>query len=200
MMISRRLKILRFFIIVFSSLRLIPHLVFYNFSQNKAVIEKDLARWADMVIQRDIGHRPSKIFCLVYLLTFYSEYRNLFYFRLGFISWLLSPLCRPLASLYIATREIGPGLFFQHGFSTIIAAESIGDNCWINQQVTVGFEGSKAPRIGNNVRICAGAKVIGGCYVADNCVIAANAVVIKDVAENQVVGGVPAKVLKVRSP
>ena len=57
-------------------------------------------------------------------------------------------------SMYIETPEIGGGLFIQHGFATMIAAKSIGENCWINQQVTVGYKGSKIPPvIGNNVTI-----------------------------------------------
>jgi serine O-acetyltransferase len=42
-------------------------------------------------------------------------------------------------TLFIYTKDIGPGLYIQHGFATIISAKSIGKDCWINQQVTIGY-------------------------------------------------------------
>ena len=83
----------------------------------------------------------------------------------------------------------------EHGFSTIITAKSIGKNCWINQQVTIGFKNAKSPIIGDNVRISCGAKILGGIKIGNNAIIGANAVVIKDVPDNAIVGGVPAKVI-----
>ena len=46
--------------------------------------------------------------------------------------------------------------------------------------------------------IYAGAKVVGGVRVGNNVTIGANAVVTKDIPDNSVVGGVPAKILKMR--
>jgi serine O-acetyltransferase len=79
----------------------------------------------------------------------------------------------------------------------VIAAERIGDYCWINQQVTVGWDDNNGcPTIGNNVRIAAGAVVFGKITVGDNVVIGANAVVHKDVPANCTVVGVPAYIVK----
>ena len=130
-------------------------------------------------------------------MTRFREYRNLFYHRLGGIGDVLSPLCRPLPSLYLATADIGPGLFIQHGFSTIIAAKRIGKNCWINQQVSIGYSNSSdCPTIGDSVWICAGAKVFGNVTIGSNSTVGANAVVVKDVPENCTVVGVPAYIVR----
>jgi serine O-acetyltransferase len=103
-------------------------------------------------------------------------------------------------TLFIEAKEIGGGLYIQHGFSTMIAAESIGENCWINQQVTIGYkDNTRAPVIGDDVMITCGAKVLGNITVGNGAIIGANAVVVKDVAPNAVMGGIPAKVLKWRS-
>ena len=76
----------------------------------------------------------------------------------------------------------------------MISAKEIGENCWINQQVTVGYKGSNIPPvIGNNVTITCGAKVLGNIHVGDGAVIGANAVVIRDVEEGAVMAGVPAR-------
>jgi serine O-acetyltransferase len=100
-------------------------------------------------------------------------------------------------TLYIHTSTIGAGLFIQHGFSTIISAESIGQNCWINQQVTIGYSNvTDRPTIGDNVRITAGAKVFGNITIGNNSIIGANAVVFKDVPPNCTVVGVPAHIVK----
>ncbi len=99
-------------------------------------------------------------------------------------------------TLYLEAGEIGGGLYIQHGFATMVAAESIGENCWINQQVTIGYNGhGRPPIIGNNVMITCGAKVLGSINVGDDVVIGANAVVIRDVEPGVKMGGVPAHVL-----
>lgn len=109
---------------------------------------------------------------------------------------LIKILFRPIDSLHIYCPQIGPRLFIQHGFSTIIVARSIGSDCWINQQVTIGYTFDPLPpAIGNGVRISSGAKVIGAITIGDNSIIAANAAVINNVPCNAVVGGVPAKVI-----
>lgn len=56
--------------------------------------------------------------------------------------------------------------------------------------------GGGTPVIGDNVKIGTGAKIIGGVTVGNNVFIGANAVVVKDVPDNCVVGGVPAKIIK----
>jgi serine O-acetyltransferase len=102
-----------------------------------------------------------------------------------------------MPNLLIYTREIGPGLFIQHGFATIISAEKIGRNCWINQQVTIGFSNdTDCPTIGDNVIIYAGAKIIGKVKIGDNSIVGANAVVVRDVPENCTVVGVPAYIVR----
>ena len=50
--------------------------------------------------------------------------------------------------------------------------------------------------IGKNVWIGANATVLPGVRIGDGAIIAAGAVVSKDVEENTIVGGVPAKVMK----
>jgi serine O-acetyltransferase len=100
-------------------------------------------------------------------------------------------------TLFINCQDIGAGFYIQHGFSTIITAKSIGKDCWINQQVTVGYNGkNNFPTIGDNVVIRAGAKVVGKITIGNNVKIGANAVVVKDVPENCTVVGVPAYIVK----
>lgn len=100
-------------------------------------------------------------------------------------------------TLFINSDKIGPGLFIQHGFATIIDAKSIGKDCWVNQQVTIGYSNeTDSPKIGDNVVINSGAKVIGNVFVGNNSKVGANAVVVKDVPENCTVVGVPAKIVR----
>jgi acetyltransferase-like isoleucine patch superfamily enzyme len=53
-------------------------------------------------------------------------------------------------------------------------------------------------RIGNNVWIGYGACILRGVTVGDNAVIGTSAVVTKDVPPNAVVGGVPARIIRMR--
>ena len=139
------------------------------------------------------GGGNSFIVNMMWLLLYIKEYRNVFYLRIGKKKWLLMYL-PPLSTLYICTKSenFGAGTYIQHGFATVITAEKVGENCWINQQVTIGYNNSKKygygrPTIGNDVRVSAGAKVCGNITVGDGSVIGVNAVVVKNVPAKSVI-------------
>ena len=93
--------------------------------------------------------------------------------------------------------KIGYGLRLPHkGGIVIHPAAVIGNNCEIMQGVTIGNNILKdrdaVATIGDNVLICAGAKIIGAVTIGNNVVIGANAVVTKDVPDGTIVAGVPA--------
>lgn len=170
------------------------HILFYQRCPRKDLIEQDVDHWKD--IFHWSGTYPQII---KRLLLEKEEFRNLFYYRLGNARGFLPVLkliAAPLPSLYIWTKEIGGGLFIQHGFSTVIGAEKIGKFCFVNQQVTIGYNGAEAPVLGDNVHITCGAKVLGNVRIGNNVKIGANAVVVKNVPDNSVVVGVPAYIIK----
>ena len=94
--------------------------------------------------------------------------------------------------------RVGKNFRIDHFGGIIISGfASFGDNCVIRDGVTVGLrrvDDPVAPRIGNNVDIGTGAKVLGGITIGDNVVIGANAVVLEDVPPNSIAVGVPAKI------
>lgn len=85
-----------------------------------------------------------------------------------------------------------------HGWGTVVNCQSVGSDFCVGQNVTIGWSKSGRPIIGDHVTVYAGAIVVGGVKLFDNCVIAAGAVVTKDVEENTMVAGNPAKVIKVK--
>lgn len=180
-------------LLIAGAIRLLPHLLIYGFSKNRSIIAADVARWSNICLPK----HPTGVRAFVELMNRFPEYRNLFYYRAGHIGKLVSFLCPPLPTLYISTQDIGPGLFIQHGFATVIAAKKVGENCWINQQVTIGFaDAADPPTILDNVVIHAGAKVIGALTIGSNSKVGANAVVVKDVPPNCTVVGVPARIVR----
>lgn len=155
----------------------------------------DIARWRS-IMRLDGSDRR----VMAHLLHRNPEFRNLYIYRNShrpiYRRWV-ALWYKPMDTLYIETPKIGGGLFIQHGFATMIAAKSIGENCWINQQVTIGYNGhGEPPVIGDNVMITCGAKVLGNITVGDGAVIGANAVVIRDVEPGALMGGVPAKKIR----
>jgi len=186
-------------------LRMLPltRLAFSRLSEDlRGVVLADVERWAPEL--EPVGDGPFQKFRQVFL-TF-PEFRSLLYYRLAKAGYgpagrafnRLLAFCYPRqVGLCIYAKEIGKGLRIQHGIATIIAAETIGENCLINQQVTIGYSNkTDRPTIGDDVSIRAGAKVIGGVVIGDHVKVGANAVVLKDVPPNCTVVGVPARIVK----
>lgn len=93
--------------------------------------------------------------------------------------------------------KIGSNFHMMHLDGIVIGSGVIiGNNCTIYHQVTIGKEKDKFPIIGHNVTIYSGAKIIGGIKIGNNCIIGANAVVTKDIPDNCVAVGIPAKIIK----
>lgn len=167
-------------------------LALWNLGTQKAEFEADAKNWC---IWKNIPFTRMAV-CKLFISD--RSMRNLFYYRIGPLRNLLSWLLPGYDHLQITTPrgKISGGMIFQHGFSTIVSAEKIGKNCKIYQQVTIGYNHKlQAPIIGDNVEICCGAKVIGGIRIGNNVLIGANAVVVKDVPDNAIVAGIPAKVI-----
>ena len=98
-----------------------------------------------------------------------------------------------------ATR-MGRGIMLDHGSGIVIGETAVvGDNCSILQNVTLGGNGKETgdrhPKIGKNVLLAAGAKVLGNIKVGDCSKIAAGSVVLNDVPANKTVAGVPARIV-----
>ncbi len=91
--------------------------------------------------------------------------------------------------------QIGKGLRIHHFGGIILHPEVvIGEHCTLYHGVTLGDLGGwgGAPRVGNNVLIGAGAKVLGRINIGDRSVIGANAVVLSSVPPDSLAVGVPA--------
>ena len=93
--------------------------------------------------------------------------------------------------------DIGAGLFIGH-FGGIFLHCNAGQRLSVGQGVTIGYKGAGKsdhwPRVGDDVYIGAGAKVIGDIAIGNGVVIGANTVVTKDVAAGMRVVGAAMRV------
>jgi serine O-acetyltransferase len=95
------------------------------------------------------------------------------------------------------STHLGRNVVFEHQGAVVIhGCATIGDGCIIRQGVTIGNrtldQPLKAPTLGKNVNVGAGAKILGDLTIGDNAVIGANAVVLKDVPAGALAVGIPA--------
>lgn len=92
--------------------------------------------------------------------------------------------------------SVGRRFVIDHFGGIIVSGyASFGDDCRIRNGVVIGLrriEEKFAPKIGNNVDIGTGAKLLGPIVIGDNTVIGANSVVLCDVPANSIAVGIPA--------
>ena len=180
-------------------LRTLPVYLCVITSRQRDLIRTDLVRW------QKIHRFDGGLFtALNWFLTEQRQFRNLLLHRLknpyrDLGCWVRYGVARllwkPMEGLQLLTPEIGGGLYIEHGFATIVGAQRIGSNCWINQQVTVGYKDGECPILEDNVHICCGAKVLGGITMHRGSCAGAGAVVIHDVPANAIAVGVPARII-----
>lgn len=87
-------------------------------------------------------------------------------------------------NLYISCKDIAPGFYIEHGFSTIIYARKIGNNFHVNQNVTIGSGRGGIPTIGNNVKVFCNSVVVGGILLGNDSCVGAGSVVVDSVPDN----------------
>ena len=99
----------------------------------------------------------------------------------------------------VNSKNLGPGFLYVHpGFFRVNGDVRIGANATVLPNVLIGRRRPDKPalvNIGNNAYIATGVTILGPVTIGDNVTIAANSVVIKDVPDNCVVSGVPAKII-----
>ena len=120
--------------------------------------------------------------------------------RRDFALYLQSQASRIFAIDIHPAARIGMGIMLDHGSGIVIGeTASVGDNSSLLHGVTLGGSGKETgdrhPKIGANVMVGAGAKILGNITVGNCSRVAAGSVVLKDVPPNTTVAGVPAKVV-----
>lgn len=180
--------------------------------------KKDLKNFIKKDLQRAYGQANLKVFLkglisihgnvgfkymFIFRITQYFVGKNKIIFKLFLRKLRKQQFKYGIEIPYIT--DIGEGLSMPHFGGIVIHGNTkIGKNCTILQGVTIGNNVFKSrnevAKIGDNVTICSGAKIIGNIKIGNNVTIGANAVVTKDVEDNSIIGGNPAKVISVREP
>ena len=162
------------------------------------------------IIDRDPAARSKLSLILTYpgvKAIFFHKIANFFATaKFDLIARIISQFSRFLTGIEIHPKaKIGKNLFIDHGMGVVIGETSdIADNVTIYHMVTLGGispsinsndqrEVKRHPTLHDNVVVGSGAQILGPVIVGKNAKIGANAVVTKNVPENAVMVGIPAK-------
>ena len=162
------------------------------------------------IIDRDPAAKSKVSLILTYpgvKAIFFHKIANFFAIaKFDLVARIISQFSRFLTGIEIHPKaKIGKNLFIDHGMGVVIGETSIiGDNVTIYHNVTLGGispsidsdnqrEVKRHPTLQDHVVVGSGAQVLGPITVRKNAKIGANAVVTKDVPENGVMVGIPAK-------
>ena len=171
----------------------------------------------ESIIKRDPAAKSKLSIILTYpgaKAVFFHKIANFFAIaKFHLVARIISQFSRFLTGIEIHPRaNIGKNLFIDHGMGVVIGETSeIGDNVTIYHMVTLGGISpsinsdeqrnvKRHPTLQNNVVVGSGAQVLGPVVVGKNAKIGANAVVTKDVPDNAVMVGIPAKNVGTVSP
>ena len=164
----------------------------------------------ESIIKRDPAAKSKLSIILTYpgaKAVFFHKIANFFAIaKFNLIARIISQFSRFLTGIEIHPKaNIGKNLFIDHGMGVVIGETSdIGDNVTIYHMATLGGISpsvnsneqrniKRHPTLKDNVVIGSGAQILGPVTVGKNAKIGANAVVTKDVPENAVMVGIPAK-------
>lgn len=120
---------------------------------------------------------------------------------LGYVVYCLSKIFKTIIGrrrgIMISEKmSLGYGFLLSHGFGVVINPSAvIGNNCTISQFSTIGAVEGKAAVVGDNVYLGPSMCLVENVKVGNNSIVGAGAVVVKDVPQNTIVAGVPAKVI-----
>ena len=168
------------------------------------------------IIERDPAAKSKLSIILTYpgvKAVFFHRVANFFCVaKFDLIARVISQFSRFLTGIEIHPKaKIGKKLFIDHGMGVVIGETSeIKDNVTIYHMATLGGISpsinsneqrniKRHPTLEDNVIVGSGAQVLGPVIVGKNAKIGANAVVTKDVPENAVMIGIPAKNINTES-
>jgi len=133
--------------------------------------------------------------------SFYRAARWAHRHHLNTLARVINLACELIFHCYLPyTAEIGSG--FEVGYRgcgvVVHARARLDKNVFMGPGAIIGgrSQNQNVPRIGRDVYIAPGAKVLGDIEVGDGVVIGANAVVLQSVPDNCIVAGVPARIIR----
>lgn len=179
--------------------KIVLHNFYKNYVARHPIIKKDVEQ--TFLVRGCNAKKDSVKSKFEHLMLYYPEFAFVFFWRIKKKNhrWVNLFVNQDYLCKIFGSTKVAGGVNCYHPYATVINANSIGENFQFRNGLTIGNknnDNSQVPTIGDNVTVGANVVIIGKINIGNNVIVGAGALVVKDVPNNCVVAGNPARIIR----